>query len=113
MLRAFAAITAVDVDTTELEAQALAMDEKLGELLAKVEQTFAQPEEPEEESFAIGSFEEETLSREEEERIERLFEQAAADRSKAYELKAELDRLDVFADYEDRFLDLFQKPQGN
>ena len=41
-----------------------------------------------------------------------FFEQryaAAADRSKAYELKRELDRLEVFADYEDRFLDLFSK----
>jgi hypothetical protein len=41
-------------------------------------------------------------------RIETLFTEAAEDRSKAYELKRLLDRLDLFADYEDRFLDLFR-----
>jgi hypothetical protein len=39
-----------------------------------------------------------------------LFNQANQDRSKAFELKQELDRLGVFKDYEDRFLDLFKKP---
>jgi hypothetical protein len=43
------------------------------------------------------------------ERIETLFIASAADRSKAYELKRELDRLGVFAEYEDHFLDLFKK----
>ena len=33
----------------------------------------------------------------------------ARDRAKAIELKQELDRLGVFKDYEDRFLDLFKK----
>ena len=40
--------------------------------------------------------------------IERLFDQSATDRSKAFELKQELDRLGVFKEYEDRFLDLFK-----
>ena len=40
----------------------------------------------------------------------RGFEQARQDKSKAFELKQQLDRLDLFADYEDRFLDLFKKP---
>lgn len=43
-------------------------------------------------------------------RIEFLFDAATFDRSKAYELKRELDRLHVFAEYEDRFLDLFRQP---
>ena len=55
--------------------------------------------------------EEEQISSEDKERIERLFEQAKQDRSTAYELKRELDRLDVYREYEDRFLDLFKKPQ--
>jgi hypothetical protein len=41
--------------------------------------------------------------------IEELFDEVSRDRSKAYELKRELDRLEVFKDYEDRFLDLFKK----
>ena len=52
---------------------------------------------------------EERLSEEDERRIEMLFREASQDRSKAYELKSELDRLGVFADYEDRFLDLFKR----
>jgi hypothetical protein len=44
-----------------------------------------------------------------ERRIEMLFEQAKADRSKAFDLKRELDRHGVFEQYEDRFLDLFKK----
>jgi hypothetical protein len=40
-----------------------------------------------------------------------LFERAVKDRSKAFELKQELDRLGVFKDYEDRFLDLFKKAE--
>ena len=44
-------------------------------------------------------------------RIEALFEQAGEDRSKAGELKAELDRHRIFAKYEDRFLDLFKKSE--
>ena len=43
-------------------------------------------------------------------RLEELFENAAKDRSQAYALKQELDRLKVFHDYEDRFLDLFKEP---
>jgi predicted ATP-grasp superfamily ATP-dependent carboligase len=41
--------------------------------------------------------------------IERLFEEAQRDRSKAKELKEELDRWGLFRLYEDRFLDLFDK----
>ena len=44
-------------------------------------------------------------------RIEELFEEATRDRSKAFELKQELDRLGVFKEYEDRFLDLFKKAE--
>ncbi|MGD9418469.1 MAG: PAC2 family protein [Verrucomicrobiota bacterium JB025] len=40
--------------------------------------------------------------------IEKLFRKAATDRSHAYELKQELDRLKLFSKYEDRFLDLFR-----
>jgi len=43
------------------------------------------------------------------ENIERLFTQAKADISKAKELKAELDKWNVYKEYEDRFLDLFKK----
>lgn len=43
------------------------------------------------------------------ERIERLFEDAKKDQSRATPLKQELDRLGVFKEYENRFLDLFRR----
>lgn len=43
--------------------------------------------------------------------IEKLFEQAKKDISKANLLKQELDRWNVYKEYEDRFLDLFKKPK--
>jgi hypothetical protein len=43
------------------------------------------------------------------EKIERLFREAKKDLSKARELKTELDRWDIYKEYEDKFLDLFRK----
>ncbi|MDD5255424.1 MAG: PAC2 family protein [Candidatus Omnitrophica bacterium] len=45
------------------------------------------------------------------EKIERLFEQAKTDISKAAELKFELDKWNVYKEYEDRFLDLFKRTE--
>lgn len=42
-------------------------------------------------------------------RIDEMFDQARSDRSRAVELKVELDRLGVFDAYEDQFLDLFRR----
>ncbi len=42
-------------------------------------------------------------------KIEKLFKEAQADRTRALALKAELERLRVFDLYEDRFLDLFRE----
>jgi uncharacterized protein len=43
------------------------------------------------------------------EKIEKLFKDAGTDISKANELKGELDRWNIYKEYEDRFLDLFKK----
>jgi len=43
------------------------------------------------------------------EKIEKLFELAKRDISKANELKQELDKWSIYKEYEDRFLDLFKK----
>jgi hypothetical protein len=85
------------------------MEQQLEELLARVEGTYEQTEQAEEEEDNQEAAEEEELiGTHERQRIERLFAQAARDRSKAFELKQELDRLGLFKDYEDRFLDLFK-----
>lgn len=110
VLEAFTTLAGIELDFTELREQADVVEQKLGELLAQVEEAMKQQgmgeEEPAEESFK--PIEEEKLSPADKRQIEQLFEQAQQDRSKAYELKRELDRLGVFAEYEDRFLDLFK-----
>ena len=50
-----------------------------------------------------------TLDLETRMRIEELFRAAHENRTQAVVLKRELDRLGVFNQYEDRFLDLFKK----
>jgi len=42
-------------------------------------------------------------------KVEKLFEEAKQDKQKAYKLKEELDRWNLYNLYEDRFLDLFRK----
>jgi proteasome assembly chaperone (PAC2) family protein len=110
ILEVFKIIASLDLDLAELSEQANVMDQKLGEILASVEQTYEEQQPAEEEASGPEPAEEERLSSADRMRIEGLFDQAAKDRSKAFELKQELDRLGVFKDYEDQFLDLFKKP---
>ena len=110
ILEVFATMTGIDFDFTELTEQARAMEEQLGDLLAQVEKAYGQQLAPDDDGPATEAGELEGLKPDDEKRIEELFDKARKDRSKAFELKHELDRLGVFKDYEDRFLDLFQKP---
>jgi proteasome assembly chaperone (PAC2) family protein len=112
VLQAFATIANITIDYTELAEQATQMEHKLGDLLAQVEHALSQQEQgqSEEESASLEEQSEEEIDTEDEERVEQLFQQAQKDRAKAFELKHELDRLGVYRDYEDRFLDLFKKP---
>lgn len=110
ILEAFTTLTGIELDFTELAEQAKHMEQKLGELLAQVEKSYGQQYPAEEESYSPEPPpEEERVRSVDKQRIESLFEQAMKDRSKAFELKQELDRLGAFKEYEDRFLDLFKK----
>ncbi len=109
ILEVFTTITGIELDFTELAEQTRIMEQQLGELLARVEQSMGSQYRAEEEEMAPEATEEKGLASADQQRIEGLFEQAAKDRAKAFELKQELDRLGVFKDYEDRFLDLFKK----
>jgi proteasome assembly chaperone (PAC2) family protein len=111
VLKTFSTIAGVEIDLTELAEQAKDMDEKLGELLEQMQEAFGRRESPEEEAAHEEAAEEPGVSAEARARIDRLFERARQDRAAAYELKRELDRLGVYAEYEDRFLDLFKKPE--
>jgi uncharacterized protein len=116
VLEVFATLANIEIDLSELAEQAKEVEHKLGELLEKVKE--ALEDEPDQE----GSGDEETPEfepagpeegpgQDDLELIERLFRQARKNRTKAYELKRELDRLDLYREYEDRFLDLFKRPE--
>jgi proteasome assembly chaperone (PAC2) family protein len=113
VLEIFKQIAGLDIALDELSEQAEATEQQLGELLARVEQAYGQQQSGEEEApMPTPVEEEEGLGPTDRQRIEGLFAQATKDRSKAFELKRELDRLGAFKDYEDRFLDLFKKSGG-
>jgi proteasome assembly chaperone (PAC2) family protein len=109
VLKAFANIAEIKIDFAELTEQARHMEQKLGGLLAQMQQAISEQMPADKESPQPEPAEEEGPSPEDQAHIERLFEQAKKNRSNAYELKRELDRLEVFPQYEDRFLDLFKK----
>ncbi len=113
ILEVFTAIAGIELDFSELKEQANHMDQQLSELLAKMEESMGRPPGLEEESYLQESVaEEEKIPPAAKLKIESLFEEAAKDRKKAFELKRELDKLGVFKEYEDRFLDLFKKSEG-
>lgn len=114
ILEVYLAMTGIELDLSELAEQAASIDEQLGDLLEKIQSQMRSSsgdeddeDEPEEEPE-----EEKGPTAEEKARIESLFAQAASDRSKAFELKKELDRLKLFKEYENRFLDLFRAPEA-
>lgn len=109
ILNAFATMTGVNIDFVELLEQSETMDRQLGELLSQVEQAYGSQIPGGADVYRPEPVEEDRLNAADEKRIEGLFRQASSDRSKAFELKQELDRLGVFKEYEDRFLDLFKK----
>jgi proteasome assembly chaperone (PAC2) family protein len=111
ILEVFTTLTGLELDFAELSEQAQTMEEQLSDLLSRVQQSYTQGE-SQEETSSESQPEEQRLSDADARRLESLFREAAKDRSKAFELKRELDRLGTFKEYEDRFLDLFKKPGG-
>jgi len=94
VLRHFARLARIPLDLGPLERQGVEVERQLLALQRHVEDW------PQQEGV---------LTPLEEQHIESLFRDAALDRVKALELKAELDRLGQFGRYEDRFLDLFKR----
>ena len=113
VLETFATLEGLDLDLRELDEYGRSIEDQLVEALQKVQRAAAargEPaeEEPEEEDTeAEGPEEPEEATPGDRRRIEAMFEEARRDRGKAFELKRELDQRGLFAEYEDRFLDLF------
>ena len=136
VLEAFGSLSGIEIDLADLARDAANVDRALIELLEKMQAEARRKEraegqeadesyeggEPEADSDAVDAegpvadqrksvrkAGQRTLDAAATARIEQLFSEASADRSKGVGLKQELDRLGVFAQYEDRFLDLFKR----
>lgn len=124
VLDSFALMTGLEIDFEELLRHAEGVDRALVDLLNRMQAQAGGGQQGEGEAESSEDLEEEDEDASDEtteapvqrrldygsrQRIERLFEESRADRAKAVELKKELDRLGVFDQYEDRFLDLFKQ----
>ncbi len=101
ILRIFAPLAGIPLELNVLEQRALAIE---AEILRQNPDLAPKPAEELPEAL-----DRDALSKEDLERIEQLFAAARSDRAQAMALKHELDRLGVFARFEDRFLDLFKQ----
>lgn len=123
VLEPFGKIAGIELDFTQLKRQARSVEKNLKNLLEQMSQAVGEAAASEDEEWKSGEDEEAPgtvepepageprLDPRIERRIESLFDLVTRDRSKALELKNELDRLGVFDRYEDRFLDLFRKAE--
>lgn len=118
VLRVFSSIAGLDLDLAELEADARKIERGLIHHLKNLQRSLT-PMETSGDDSSEAEFEATVPTPEESgpdpippdvlEHIEALFAAAREDRSKALQLKSELDRRGLFRRYEDRFLDLFKK----
>jgi hypothetical protein len=113
VLGALGRILSIQIDMTSLIEQANAMEGEINRLLDYLKlgsQGQSGPIGEEEIEIIKKSLSQLTkLPVSVKEKIEKLFTEAKADISKANGLKAELDKWNVYKEYEDRFLDLFRK----
>jgi len=117
-LEVFGAMADIHIERADLLEQAEEVDRQLTELFERLggEEEFPGAEglgEAGEEGGepAESKPEPEPIDFATRERLEQMFADARRDRAKAIELKRELDRLGVFKQYEDRFLDLFKRAE--
>jgi predicted ATP-grasp superfamily ATP-dependent carboligase len=112
ILEAFASLSNLDLDLKELEEYGRNIEERLTAGLERLQEALEEQgaggaassiPSPDEESSPSSP------SDAEKRKIEQLFEQASLNRGRAFELKRELDRLGLFKQYENRFLDLFRR----
>jgi uncharacterized protein len=117
LLEVFCRVYSLRIDFSELAEQSHAMEEQINSLLdyLKVGPSPGPIGEEEIEKIKKSLSQLTKLPGSIHEKIEKLFSLSKQDISKANELKSELDKWNVYKDYEDRFLDLFKqnKNKGN
>jgi predicted ATP-grasp superfamily ATP-dependent carboligase len=115
VLEAFLKICGLSVDLEELKAYGRSIEQHLTAGLEKIQEALQGQEGGEGPGPLLpGAAGEEAKAtdgptEEDRRKVEDLLEQARKDRSKAFELKRELDRRGLFKEYENRFLDLFRR----
>ena len=109
-------ITGVEIDYAELEQDVETADPMFGEIEDKLKEFFSAEALEGEGAEEQGGFsvpheevQKDDVPKYVMDRIERMFRAAEGDRSKASELKGELDKWGLYKLYEDRFLDLFEE----
>jgi proteasome assembly chaperone (PAC2) family protein len=107
LLRTISRILNFTVNTAELDEGVGEMDQQLAMIEERIREFF--PSVNKEDDEEIASVEEDKVPHVVMDKIERLFIEARQDRAKARELKAELDRWNLYELYENRFLDLFEE----
>ncbi len=95
----------IEVDTGELIQAVDEMDERLDSIEERIKEFFPTMQQEHEE---LSDMDQDEIPQYIMDKIERLFEQVKKDKSKASELKQELDRWNLYELYEKRFLDLFK-----
>jgi len=111
-LEALSKILGLELDFSELKDQAHNVEGEINKLLDYFKlgsQASGPINEEEIEKIKKALSQLTTLPQSVKDRIEKLFSEARADLGKAQELKAELDKWNVYKEYEDRFLDLFRR----
>lgn len=102
----------IDIDLTEIESLARHTEESLTESMAQIMEEIGhlviRPRGEEEPGEEVSGEEKGQVPEAVKREIEQLFDEVKKDRASASKLKAELDRWDIFDQYEDRFLDLFR-----
>ena len=109
VLKAFTKMSGIELDFSELQEHAETVERTLEVFLTRMEDAAGQSEDEENHESKPESRPSRPDSKDRQ-RIEQLFTDARKDRSRAYELKQELDRQGLFEEFEDRFLDLFKEP---
>jgi len=121
VLEVFASMSGIEIDFADLKPQVVAVEQALLQMLEKMQEAAReQGEELEveeadetatepEDGASDGSTGPPKIDDATSRKIEQLFAAAEKDRGNAMRLKQELDKHNVFKQYEDRFLDLFRK----
>jgi len=99
LLQAFLSLTAANLDLSHMDATIQVYEEYMLELSSSVQQIPRLPV-PENPSHHFSSTDAA--------RLDALFHEAGGDRQSAMFLKSELDRMGLYEEFEDRFLDLFR-----